>query len=279
MVNKDGVLENDRPEPLDKLVTWVFDEGTFKPAAKIIDGHSYSIVTNYLGTPVEMYNEAGEKTWEVEYDIYGKVRTLAKGSLNDCPFRYQGQYEDEETGLYYNRFRYYNADEGVYLSQDPIGLLGNNSNIYAFTRDSNILVDIFGLSECSFKPKDSYNGIKEASQILKDRGLPRNVRKSILEPFNKQSIKVRKAGADEFGIRFHDNGLKADANGRYLFETFPANRNSLAIKPDWNDMTAIKQWQIKEGTQMFEGTAAAQGNLSGGQIQKFIVDNPLINLF
>ncbi|OAB78731.1 DUF6531 domain-containing protein [Cochleicola gelatinilyticus] len=151
VVNEDGVLENDRPEPLDKLVTWVFDEGTFKPAAKIIDGHSYSIVTDYLGTPVEMYNEAGEKTWEVEYDIYGKVRTLAKGSLNDCPFRYQGQYEDEETGLYYNRFRYYSADEGVYLSQDPIGLAGGMPTLYSYVKDINFYVDKFGLSDCSVK--------------------------------------------------------------------------------------------------------------------------------
>ena len=56
-----------------------------------------SIITDYLGTPVEMYNSKGQKTWEVEYDIYGKVRKLVKGSLEDCPFRYQGQYEDEET--------------------------------------------------------------------------------------------------------------------------------------------------------------------------------------
>ncbi|WP_299902879.1 RHS repeat-associated core domain-containing protein [uncultured Aquimarina sp.] len=45
----------------------------------------------------------------------GFFRKLVKGSLNDCPFRYQGQYEDSETELYYNRFRYYSPDEGVYI--------------------------------------------------------------------------------------------------------------------------------------------------------------------
>ncbi|QPA56734.1 RHS repeat-associated core domain-containing protein [Lysinibacillus sphaericus] len=40
------------------------------------------------------------------------------------PFRYQGQYEDEETGLYYNRFRYYSPTEGMYTQKDPIGLKG-----------------------------------------------------------------------------------------------------------------------------------------------------------
>ncbi|MDR1603073.1 MAG: RHS repeat-associated core domain-containing protein [Tannerella sp.] len=52
------------------------------------------------------------------------MRTFAGRSLSDCPFGYQGQYEDSETGLYYNRFRYYDPSSGAYLSQDPIGLAG-----------------------------------------------------------------------------------------------------------------------------------------------------------
>ncbi|WP_299888211.1 DUF6531 domain-containing protein [uncultured Lacinutrix sp.] len=149
IVDEFGLLTENEPEPIENLITWVFDEGTFKPAAKITEQDTYSIITDYLGTPVEMYNSNGEKTWEVEYDIYGKVRKQIKGTAGDCPFRYQGQYEDEETGLYYNRFRYYSADEGVYLSQDPIGLDGGISNHYSYSSDSNKLIDIFGLSSNS----------------------------------------------------------------------------------------------------------------------------------
>ena len=36
----------------------------------------------------------------------------------------RAQYEDSETGLYYNRFRYYDSSTGNYISQDPIGLAG-----------------------------------------------------------------------------------------------------------------------------------------------------------
>uniref|UniRef100_UPI00262CE043 RHS repeat-associated core domain-containing protein n=1 Tax=uncultured Maribacter sp. TaxID=431308 RepID=UPI00262CE043 len=85
----------------------------------------------------------------VEYDIYGKVRKFEGRSLTDCPFRYQGQYEDVETGLYYNRFRYYSPDSGTYISQDPIGLDGGISNHYSYSSDSNKLIDIFGLSSNS----------------------------------------------------------------------------------------------------------------------------------
>jgi RHS repeat-associated protein len=133
-------------EPLTDIITWVFEEGTFVPAARITDGGSQSIITDYLGTPVQMFDAKGEKTWEVNLDIYGKVRTSAGRSLSDCPFRYQVQYEDAETGLYYNRFRYYDPDAGNYISQDPIRLDGNNPNMYGYVYDTNSELDIVGLS-------------------------------------------------------------------------------------------------------------------------------------
>ena len=75
----------------------------------------------------------------------GKVRFL-KGEEDFIPFRYQGQYYDKETKLCYNRFRYYAPETGLYISQDPIELAGNNPNFYAYVFDSNIQVDVFGLS-------------------------------------------------------------------------------------------------------------------------------------
>jgi RHS repeat-associated protein len=60
-------------------------------------------------------------------------------------FRYQGQYEDVETGLYYNRFRYYDPEDGVYISKDPISISGG-MNVYGYVHDPNGWVDIFGLS-------------------------------------------------------------------------------------------------------------------------------------
>ncbi|WP_444626871.1 RHS repeat-associated core domain-containing protein [Flavobacterium columnare] len=81
--------------------------------------------------------------------MYGKLRNFNShiGLTPDfIPFRQLGQYEDPELdGLYYNRFRYYDCETGLYLSQDPIGLAGNNPTIYGYTKDSNTRVDVFGL--------------------------------------------------------------------------------------------------------------------------------------
>ncbi|MEI7166958.1 RHS repeat-associated core domain-containing protein [Pectobacterium parmentieri] len=54
----------------------------------------------------------------------GKRRYLGDAANEEvyCELRYQGQLYDAETGLYYNRHRYYDAESGQYLSPDPIGL-------------------------------------------------------------------------------------------------------------------------------------------------------------
>ena len=102
----------------EELVSWIFDEGTFKPAAKLVCGERYSIINDHLGTPKEAYDSDGNKVWECELTAYGKVKECTDASF--IPFRFQGQYEDVETGLYYNRFRYYDCSCGAYISQDPI---------------------------------------------------------------------------------------------------------------------------------------------------------------
>jgi RHS repeat-associated protein len=96
-----------------------------------------------------MYDSAGKQTWGVEYDVYGKIRKRSVGGAVDCPFRYQGQYEDEETGLYYNRFRYYEPSKGVYLSQDPIRMKGNRLGFYSYVKDTGVRLDQIGLMDPS----------------------------------------------------------------------------------------------------------------------------------
>jgi RHS repeat-associated protein len=140
-----GMLILDRPEPVENLTTWVYEEGSLVPTAKLCEGKSYSIVSDYLGRPAQVYDDKGELVWQVEFDIYGRIREDTFNNQPFIPFRQLGQYEDVETGLFYNRFRYYHPKSGLYISQDPIGLAGNNPNFYAYVHDSNVWVAPFGL--------------------------------------------------------------------------------------------------------------------------------------
>ncbi|MDY3913337.1 MAG: glycohydrolase toxin TNT-related protein, partial [Phocaeicola sp.] len=139
-----GRIRYDRQEPYNNLVTWVYDGNSYTPVAKLTEEDSYSIVQDYLGTPIQALDSKGEVVWDCILDIYGDVLEL-RGERDFIPFRFQGQYEDGETGLYYNRFRYYDSNTGNYISQDPIGLAGSNPTLYGYVFDSNAQIDPFGL--------------------------------------------------------------------------------------------------------------------------------------
>ena len=143
-----GMLMWEQPEPVETLTTWVYEEGSLVPTAKLCEDKSYSIVSDYLGRPAQAYDDKGELVWQVEIDIYGRIREDTFNNQPFITFRQLGQYEDKELdGLYYNRFLYYNSETGQYISKDPIGLQGNNPNFYVYLHDSHVWVKPLGLKE------------------------------------------------------------------------------------------------------------------------------------
>ena len=153
-----------KPEPVENLITWVYDSDSYVPTAKIVGDRHYSIVSDYIGRPVQAYDDNGNIVWQSDYDIYGNLRNL-HGSRQFIPFRKLGQYEDDETRLYYNRFRYYDPRTGNYISQDPIRLAGNNPTLYGYVGDCNTQDDLFGLEYGT--PKDAQKKIKKDKDQMK----------------------------------------------------------------------------------------------------------------
>ena len=127
----------------DILITWIFEPESYTPIAKIEKGQELGIITDHIGTPNIVINEKGQKVWSVN-NKSGKLKNV-KGNENTFPFRYPGQYEDWETGLLYNRFRYFDPEVDSYIEQDPIGLAGDMPNAYAYVKDKNIGIDPLGL--------------------------------------------------------------------------------------------------------------------------------------
>ncbi|SFD17843.1 RHS repeat-associated core domain-containing protein [Pragia fontium] len=79
---------------------------------------------DHLGTPIALMTPKGEVEWQAELDAWGNMLSQHSIRKLNQPIRLQGQQQDEESGLYYNRYRYYDPRMGRYISQDPIGLMG-----------------------------------------------------------------------------------------------------------------------------------------------------------
>jgi len=124
--------------------TYVFEPENFKPVAQVVDGKTYHYHLDHLGTPRELTDDQGKIVWKVRYKTYGNVAVKEVEEVENN-LRFQGQYFDEETGLHYNRFRYYNPNTGQFITQDPIGLLGGVNN-YQYAPNPVGWVDPFGLS-------------------------------------------------------------------------------------------------------------------------------------
>ncbi|EKG0688350.1 DUF4329 domain-containing protein, partial [Escherichia coli] len=86
-----------------------------------------------------------------EYDEWGNLLNEENPHQLQQLIRLPGQQYDEESGLYYNRHRYYDPLQGRYITQDPIGLKGG-WNLYTYPLSPVNSMDPLGLYE--FKSKN-----------------------------------------------------------------------------------------------------------------------------
>ncbi|WP_336221673.1 RHS repeat-associated core domain-containing protein, partial [Citrobacter amalonaticus] len=78
-----------------------------------------------------LINREGQVEWKAELDPWGNVLSEDNPHNIEQPLRLPGQWYDGESGLHYNRHRYYDPAQGRYITQDPIGLKGGwNRYVY-----------------------------------------------------------------------------------------------------------------------------------------------------
>ncbi len=135
-----------REETDQKRITVVYEPGSFVPMLRIDDTPQGKVlsayVTDALGTPMQLVNAHGDTAWQAQPHDWAATQN-ERGNTTQ-PIRFQGQWHDEESGLYYNRHRYYDPQQGRYISQDPIGLNGG-MNLYGYVTNPTGMVDPLGL--------------------------------------------------------------------------------------------------------------------------------------
>ncbi|HFC8513199.1 TPA: RHS repeat domain-containing protein [Neisseria subflava] len=127
----------DSYEPLAQVHNWTNEDGESCQ-------QTHYFHCDQIGIPREMTDKDGNLLWFGNYTGWGRLKEETK--VTDAayqPFRLQNQYCDEETGLHYNFFRYYEPDAGRFVNQDPIGIIVSE-NLYAFAPNIQRWMDISG---------------------------------------------------------------------------------------------------------------------------------------
>ena len=213
------------------------------------------------GCPTRLLDETGKVVWAALYDAWGKVKKLPANEV-DQPLRLQGQYFDAETGLHYNRFRYYEPRIGSFISQDPLGLIPGE-NVYAFGPNVQNWFDPLGL--CT-KPSKSLPGPK-----LPDK---------IAETFTDSKYVNRKLDSDTTFYKYHGVNNRTGRKYTWFVDKKYASeddlRSALAIRHDWGvKITSVSKFNVPKGTWVSEGTAAPQGvGYPGGGYQGVVSNVP-----
>ncbi len=112
-----------------------------------VDRRFYAIVTDLVGAPAELVDEAGQVAWQGRTTVWGSPIPDPPGNV-DCPLRFPGQYRDDESGLHYNHYRYYDPLRAGYQSPDRLGL-APAPNHHAYVVNPFTWIDPLGLSPCT----------------------------------------------------------------------------------------------------------------------------------
>jgi len=139
---------------------------------------TWTQATNYAvcqpnGQPLALFNPQGKRTWrKAPSSLWGLPLLESWESKQAEPLNpnllFAGQYFDQESGLAYNRFRYYDPQSGCYLKSDPIGLAGGETP-YSYVHNPMGWIDPFGLAKCNVikasSRKKAIQKAKEFSQV------------------------------------------------------------------------------------------------------------------
>ncbi|MFS8101788.1 DUF6531 domain-containing protein [Lentzea alba] len=201
----DGSVPAEQIHSSGHTTAWEWHPGTFRVVAQVelrtapqewIDAQFYAIVTDVVGTPTELVTADGAIAWHSRPTIWGAPVPAPRTDAY-CPLRFPGQYHDQETGLHYNRHRYYDPEIGRYGSSDPLGL-GPAPNPYTYVSNPTGWIDPLGLSAC------------ETTPIYR--------------------VSSRDAGRDELDNGFHPDNFRETPDGEY---DGSAHFGNLARVEDW----------------------------------------------
>ncbi|MBO3031197.1 type IV secretion protein Rhs [Burkholderia pseudomallei] len=270
---------------------WIYYPDTFVPLVSVIDaGTSCDLSRNRHGCrifyyrydangrPTQMTDSSGREVWATGYDENGRLVPINADIYN--PIHLQGQYRDAETGLHYNRHRYYDPALGSFISKDPLGLAAG-VNLYRYAPNSIGWADPLGFQA---KPSPNNNLPWDFRHIFGELDLNRNppLRGFHINRPGRQIINYWSTfpngrylarviplggpcvhGAYQGDVQIDgDNGWQTVANNKSFF---PDNWNGAELRRQLQsiDTNDPSQWFFDSGTRKFEATTPSGLRIAG----------------
>ncbi len=263
--------------------------GEYEPEAEPFDKDEIAFYQcDHLGTPQELTDYEGKVAWSAQYKAWGQAKEAISEAAYKAgmrnPIRFQGQYLDEETGLHYNRHRYYDPLIGRFVSKDPIGLLGG-FNTHTYAPNPVQWIDPLGLAPK--KQNSAKNGCTNCDPCQGRN--PAAVAKSWQgkEPYygvdSYKNVLVKK------GTIFYTLYPHGDTPGNYLVKSnvVVGARNArqyndsvqVAHDKNWDDpkarpmRTKVHAYILTKDTCMAVGVAKNNTNLGDGGATQYFIEN------
>lgn len=155
-----------------RIAEYTYYPGIDRPLSVRRAGQVYYFAQDVSGNVVGLMTSTGAVTNQYRYNPWGGAELVQEGVANSL--RFVGRQYDAETGLYYNRARYYDPAVGRFISEDPSGLAGGiNPYVYATNNPPN-QTDPFGLcpegSSLVSEKKVEMDGVSATAQTCGDGG-------------------------------------------------------------------------------------------------------------
>ena len=213
----------------------------------------------------------GNLLWYGEYTAWGRLKKDER-VYKDAhqPFRLQNQYYDEETGLHYNFFRYYEPDVGRFINQDPIRLIGGD-NLYFFSPNTQDWYDPLGLWRRNAFVGRTPSKVSKTGRAVMQRMLANDQIQGITSA---QISKIRRSSQIPSAATF------TDINGKQ----YPLRQAHMGHNPEdavsyWNrcgryhgaKSQAVRKWMLDPNNYRLE---YGPGNCSRGAKSKERYKNP-----
>jgi RHS repeat-associated protein len=218
-------------------------------------------LNDHLGSPQEIINDRGEVVWSATLAPYGRMEATPNANRVANPVRLPGQYHDEETGLFYNLYRYYSPHLGRYLTQDPIDLVGG-VNQYGYTPNPIGWADPLGLTPFALGLSSTPSG--GLGNFAKSVGATKWDQIGFVRDENgvPDLIATIKKGMDDAeSIKFNTEGMTSPTP-----EQIAANPDPNLYTPgktDWELATVLSDPELAEKTTLYDGPGKVRENQLG----------------